>query len=141
MNDSKKPLSKETKIKLLGSDINNKVNPNINFDDINSLESKAGIMKLISELSSIQNDMHKLNNIIRGHNDMETNPFISQKNLDDFDNFLENKTQTKKGFEENFLVVSDDLRNSPMLKNYRKNAELLMNIGKKMILSSIYGMM
>ena len=125
-------LSKETKIKLLGSDINNKVNPNINFDDINSLESKAGIMKLISELSSIQNDMHKLNNIIRGHNDMETNPFISQKNLDDFDNFLENKTQTKKGFEENFLVVSDDLRNSPMLKNYRKNAELLMNIGKKM---------
>ena len=126
-------LSNQNKMALLGREnAVKKVNGKIDFDNINSLESKQGIMNLISELSAIQNDMHKLNTIIRGHNEMETNAFIGQKELNDFDNFLENKTQTKNGTEENFLVVSDDLRTSPLIQNYRRNAELMTKLAEKM---------
>lgn len=124
-------LSNQNKMKLLGKENASRTSGNIDFDNINSMESKVGIMKLISELSAIQNDMHKLGTIIRGHNQMETNAFIGQQELNNFDNFLQNRTQTKNGFVDNFLVVNDDFRTSPLIQNYRKNAELMVNLGEK----------
>lgn len=125
-------LSNQNKMALLGREnAMKKITGNIDFDNINSLESKQGIINLIADLSSIQNDMHKMNTVIRGHNEMETNSFIGQKELLDFDNFMNNQTQTKTGIQDNFLLVGDDLRNSPLMKNYRKNAELMVRVAEK----------
>ncbi len=103
----------------------------IDMNNINSPESEYGILKLISGLSKIQNDMHKMNVVLRGHREMETNSFIAQDNLNEFENFLNNDSVNKFGENDSFLVVNDELRNSPLIQNYRKNAELLVRISQK----------
>lgn len=125
-------LSKNNITKLLGKENVGKVgNGNINFEDINSTESKAGVIQLISQLSKIQDNASKMNRVIRGHNNIETNSFIAKQDIIDFDNFLNNMTDTKSGQRSNFLVVNDGLKNSPLLANYRKNAQLMSDISEK----------
>jgi len=125
-------LSKNNITKLLGKENANKnLNGNIDFDNINSPESKAGIIQLISQLSKIQDNASKMNRVIRGHNNIETNSFIAKQDIIDFDNFLNNITDTKSGQRSNFLVVNDELKNSPLLSNYKKNAQLMTDISEK----------
>lgn len=126
-------LEKANRIKILGEKVaTENVQGKIDFDNIDSAESSVGIVHLISQLSSIQNDMSKMSAIIRGHNNIEENAFISDKQLSEFNDFLNNETRTRKGMEPNFLVVSDDLRNSPLLENYKRSAELMRDASATM---------
>lgn len=119
----------QTKMELLGEQLSLKkgIPAVIDINNIDSDSSKLGLINLISQLSEIQNDMHNINKIIAGHNKMESNGFIGIDELTKFDDLLNNTGESRNSF----LQMNDDFVNSPLIQNYRANAQLLVDLSTK----------
>ena len=89
----------------------------INTNEINSKENALPLESLISYISKIKSDMSDISSIMGGHNRIENDPFILTEQIKNIEKLLNNEKDNQ------VLVVSDKLKNNPMLQNYLKTAK------------------
>ena len=127
--------STENMKELLGEKLaNSKINGTIDIKNIDSDSSKVGIINLISTLSRLQNEAHVVSNIIKGHRDLEGDPFIGNEDLAAFDKLMNGVPVDRNGVE-NIINITPLFKNSPLLSNYKRNAVTAVKLGRKLELA------
>lgn len=90
---------------------------NINTDEISSPKSQKQIMDLLSYLNQLNSDISTLTKITSGHNGINSNPFILENQLADFNALLDNKKEGQ------VLKFDNRFKNNPDIKAYKDVAE------------------
>lgn len=86
-------------------------------------QEKANILHLMSRLEKMNSDALKLTKIMAGHKGIETNPFILEKQIAEFDKVLSN--------EEGSLRFGENFAENPDIKAYKENAQTVLGMMKK----------
>jgi hypothetical protein len=96
----------------------------INTNNITAPENQNAVLNLMGYLSTMTDEINKISKIMSGHKDLETNPFVMQEQINDFNNVLNNVNNKT-------LDVSEELRNNPLIKNYKDVAQFNLDTQRK----------
>lgn len=109
--------------------------------DLTSPEAMASILRIVNITSGINQDLLKMNSIMNGHTELDTNAFIISENLKTFKNLLNNVTQetTTSGDTEvvltlnsnEQLTIPQEFREDPIVRNYIRTAEDYIKMATK----------
>ena len=99
-----------------------KSNKNLDLSgDVDSHANSIAILQLMTELDSAGSDISKINKVMSGHNKLHSNPYVLQKQLTDFKDFV------KKGKK---IQAGKDFKNNPIVKRYMATMEDALRIAK-----------
>lgn len=103
--------------KELGLERKKNTKLSINANKANLKSEQAAIIEMFSYLADMNSDVQKISNIMSGHNRIHVNPLALEKQLKDYRDVLNNKTES------NTLKLSDEFKANPDMKNYESVAE------------------
>lgn len=95
----------------------------INTNALDTPQQKANVIAVMEYLESMNSDVLKLSKIMAGHKGINNNPFILEKQLNEFDEVVDNKGEN--------LTFNDSFRNNPDIKAYHDNARKILDVLKK----------
>ena len=86
-------------------------NENVITSKLNMPEQENAVLDLMANLGSINEDIMHVSGIMQGHNSLENNPFILERQYDNYKEVINNKSN--KG-----ITISDGFKENPLVKNY-----------------------
>lgn len=86
---------------------------NFNFNEgMNDKKQQAQIVEFFSYLSDMNSEVQQVSSIMSGHNKIHVNPLVLQKQLDEYEQTIDNKN------EDQVLAFTDEFKKNPNIQNY-----------------------
>lgn len=86
---------------------------NFNFkEDLNEKKSQAQIVEFFSYLSDMNSEVQQVSSIMSGHNKIHVNPLVLQKQLEEYEETIDNKN------EDQVLQFTEEFKKNPNIQNY-----------------------
>jgi hypothetical protein len=95
---------------------------NIDTKTLNSAAGKASVLQLLNDLDKMQSEAFKINKILSTHKSIETNPFLLENQLNEFNEFINGS---------GLIEYSPEFRKSAFVQKYVKGVELAIDVNKK----------
>jgi len=110
-------------LEILGVKKNRKASNKIDYSNINDPNNMANIINLYSKLDAATHEINIVNKIISGHNKLNSDVFVLEKQLNDFNKLSEGKNTTFK--------LNDKFLNNPTIKRYVDVLKKTIEVNKK----------
>ena len=97
--------------------------------------NQSAIIDLISELDTLNSEIQSIAKIMAGHNGIETNPHLLEKQINDFKEVVQNKRNYVSGVSNNkpqILRVPVEMYSNPDIQRYLNTAEKTLVHTKKL---------
>jgi len=94
----------------------------ITLNDLNSSESKRNVIELLSQLDTMQAEMFRVNKIFSGHKNLETDPFVLEKQYKEAMELLNG---------EGMVAYSSKFKRNPLVRKYLDNHKAAIEVDAK----------
>tara|TARA_A100000172_G_C3044260_1_gene111857 strand:- start:28458 stop:39728 length:11271 start_codon:yes stop_codon:yes gene_type:complete len=96
---------------------------NTNNKEFYSQKNQSNIINLIMKMDEVNADIQKVSKIMAGHNGIETNPYLLEKQIGEFKRIMNNEDST--------MNIPAEMASNPDLKRYLNTAEATLEHTKQ----------
>lgn len=100
---------------------NEKISLKIDTKNLSNKSQFGPVIELMNYLSDMNGDVMKISAVMSGHNKIHVNPFVLEKQLNDFRDVVNNNN------EKSTVSISDDFKSNPDIVNYVEVAEATLD--------------